>query len=157
MKKINLYGLGIVLLSVSSCHHAVQPINKASWFIGTWECTTPEGSLYESWHQTSPEALAGKSYFLNGKDTSLFETVKLIHENNRLHYIVTTANQNNQQPVRFSSISITDNELVFENKEHDFPQIIKYNKISNDSIVAEISGSKNGKSMSELFPMKKMK
>jgi hypothetical protein len=45
--------------------------------------------------------------------------------------------------------------LVFENKEHDFPQKITYTKISNDSIVAEISGMKDGKQSKESYPMKK--
>ena len=50
-----------------------------------------------------------------------------------------------------------DDFMVFENPEHDFPTKITYKKINADSIVAEISGNRNGKQASELFPMKRAK
>ena len=47
--------------------------------------------------------------------------------------------------------------IVFENPQHDFPQIISYTKINADSLVAEISGSKNGQELKQTFPMKRVK
>jgi len=45
--------------------------------------------------------------------------------------------------------------LIFEKPKHDFPQKITYNKISNDSLIAGISGMKDGKESKEKYPMKK--
>ena len=44
---------------------------------------------------------------------------------------------------------------MFENPGHDFPKKISYTKITNDSLVAEISGQQQGKPASEKFAMKK--
>jgi|GEM_PF-3228321 len=50
--------------------------------------------------------------------------------------------------------SMSETQLVFENLKHDFPQIISYTKVTSDSLVAEISGTKNGQK--QIFPMKQM-
>ncbi|MBY0432721.1 MAG: hypothetical protein K2U26_01275, partial [Cyclobacteriaceae bacterium] len=91
------------------------------------------------------------------KDTTIFETVRLLQEKNSLFYIPQVKNQNGGLPVRFKEKQISDNELVFENPEHDFPQTISYTKITADSLVAEISGTKNGKERRQKFPMKRVK
>ena len=57
----------------------------------------------------------------------------------------------------FKLTSLSPNQLVFENPTHDFPTKITYLKISQDSIVASISGLIDGKEKLEQFPMKKIK
>lgn len=132
-------------------------IRKAEWLIGTWENKTPRGSLYERWDKTGNNELAGKSFMIQEKDTVVFETVKLIYEQGTLFYIPTVKNQNNDLPVRFSAKTVSETQLIFENPQHDFPQIISYTRIGADSLVAEISGTKNGKERKQSFPMKRVK
>jgi len=60
-------------------------------------------------------------------------------------------------PVRFATKTISETQLVFENPQHDFPQTISYTKITADSLVAEISGTKNGHERKQIFPMKRVK
>jgi hypothetical protein len=45
--------------------------------------------------------------------------------------------------------------MVFENEQHDFPQQISYQKLSRDSLVAEISGVIKGEFRAQQFPMRK--
>jgi hypothetical protein len=59
--------------------------------------------------------------------------------------------------VRFILKASSDQKLVFENQQHDFPNIISYTKINADSLVAEISGVKNGQKQKQTFPMKRLK
>lgn len=132
-------------------------IKKVAWLIGTWECKTPKGSLYEAWSQANSNEFHGTSYFLNDKDTILFETIQLVEKEQKLYYIVTVANQNDGLPVSFASTTITDSLFVFENMQHDFPQVITYTKINADSLVAEISGVKNEQERKQTFPMKRVK
>lgn len=80
-----------------------------------------------------------------------------MQEKNKLYYIPTVKNQNEGLPVRFAAKTISENQLVFENPQHDFPQIIAYTKITSDSLIAEISGTKNGQKRKQTFPMKRMK
>jgi hypothetical protein len=134
-----------------------EDINKAEWLIGTWENKTSKGSIYETWSKTSDNELSGKSYIVKEKDTIVFENIRLVEEQNRLFYIPTVKNQNGGLPVRFAAKTISETELVFENPQHDFPQIISYTRLSNDSLVAEISGVRNGQERKQTFQMKRMK
>jgi Domain of unknown function (DUF6265) len=157
MKNKIVLAIVSVLLFCSWATYQKSDIKKAEWLIGTWENKTQRGSLYESWAKTSDAELAGKSYILKEKDTVVFETVKLVQEQNNLFYIPKVTNQNGGLPVRFTAKTVSDTELVFENPQHDFPQIISYTKISADSLVAEISGTVNGKERKQTFRMKRMK
>lgn len=132
-------------------------IKKAEWLTGTWENKTSRGSIYETWRKEGPNELTGKSYIVKEKDTIVFENIHLVQEQNGLIYIPTVKNQNGSQPVRFPAKAISETELVFENPKHDFPQIISYKKISKDSLVAEISGIKNGTARKQTFAMKRVK
>jgi Domain of unknown function (DUF6265) len=94
---------------------------------------------------------------IKNKDTVVFETIKLIQEKNILFYIPVVKDQNQGAPIRFKEKIISETQLVFENKMHDFPQLISYSKINGDSLRAEISGLKNGKEDRRYFPMKRIR
>jgi hypothetical protein len=132
-------------------------IQKAEWLIGTWENKTQKGSIFETWTKSGDNEFSGKSYSVKDKDTIIFENIRLLQEKNRLYYIPTVKNQNEGLPVRFVARAISENQLVFENPQHDFPQIIAYTKINSDSLIAEISGTKNGQKRKQTFPMKRVK
>lgn len=135
----------------------INDIEKAEWLIGTWENKTSRGSIYETWIKANDNEFSGKSYVVKEQDTIVFETIKLVQEQNGLFYVPTVKNQNEGLPVRFSTKTISETQLVFENLQHDFPQIISYTKITSDSLVAEISGTKNGQEKKQTFPMKRVK
>jgi hypothetical protein len=139
-------------------------ITKAEWLIGTWENPptgqpgkTPRGSIYETWSKTNDNEFSGMSYIIKEKDTVVFENIRLVQEQSGLFYIPTVKNQNDGLPVRFATKTISEVQMVFENPEHDFPQIISYTKINTDSLVAEISGVKNGQERKQTFPMRRVK
>jgi hypothetical protein len=95
----------------------------------------------------------GESYFININNTLFAEKVRLEQRKNDLFYIVSVPNQNEEQPVAFKLTSSTNDYLVFENPEHDFPKKITYKLVTKDSLYAEISG--DGKSQG--FPFTKIK
>jgi len=132
-------------------------ISKAKWLIGTWENQTPRGSIFETWKKVTDTRYEAKSYVVREKDTMIFETITLKVVGSEIHYIPTVKNQNEGLPVIFKAKAFTEDEMIFENPEHDFPQMIAYNRISSDSLVAKISGAKNGQERSQFFPMKKVK
>lgn len=132
-------------------------IRIADWLLGTWENKTPKGSIYETWNKTNDHEFSGMSYIIKEKDTIVFENIRLAWEQDGMFYIPVVKNQNEGLPVRFASKTISENQLVFENLQHDFPQSISYTKINPDSLVAEISGSKNGKERKQTFSMKRVK
>ena len=130
---------------------------RTEWLIGTWEARTSKGSLFETWTKAGRRSFSAKSYYLNKADTILFETIELKESGDTLFYIVSAPKERNEKPVTFSSVEVTDEIISFENRQHDFPQVISYKRIAGDSLEAEISGKINGTSQSEKFAMKKIK
>jgi Domain of unknown function (DUF6265) len=157
MKNKIVFAIIGVIIFCSWTAQQKSDIKKAGWLIGTWENKTQRGSMYETWAKASDDELSGKSYKLKEKDTIVFETIRLVQEQNSLFYIPKVNNQNGGLPVRFAAKTVSDMELVFENPQHDFPQVISYTKINADSLVAEISGTINGKERKQTFPMKRVK
>ena len=148
--------VGLIILCALT-RKQTYDIKKAEWLIGTWENRSLKGSIYETWSKTNDIELSGKSYILKEKDTIVFENIRLVQETDSLFYIPIVKNQNEGLPVRFSAKTISETQLIFENPQHDFPQIISYTKINTDSLTAEISGTKNGQNRKQTFPMKRVK
>lgn len=156
MKKISV---GLVLAIAAATGFAFKAIptdlDKTKWLIGTWEQKTARGTMYESWVKASATEFHGKSYAVKAKDTMVFENIKLAQQADGLFYIPTVKSQNGGKPVSFKAKSVSATEMVFENPAHDFPQQISYKQINKDSLVAEISGTINGKFKSQKFQMRR--
>ncbi|QYA26141.1 hypothetical protein G3I01_11660 [Gramella sp. MT6] len=153
--KLFIVAVGLVILGAWTPKQT-NDIDKAAWLIGTWENFTERGKIYETWSKESNNGLSGINYSIKNRDTVVFENIQLVQEKNILFYIPIVKNQNDALPVRFANKINTENPLVFENKQHDFPQVIAYTKINADSLVAEISGIRNGQKQKQTFPMKKI-
>ena len=156
MKKV------IVLLVVSSMLLSAWTFQKpgkltqVDWLIGTWENKTKRGSIYERWEQAGANEFVAKSFKIESGDTILFETIRLVEEGKDLFYIPTVSDQNSEQPVKFRAVLFSAKEMKFENKSHDFPQFIEYKLIRKDSLVAQISGMRDGQMRGSRFPMKRV-
>ena len=149
----------MLLLAIVSCKkeetNEKDKIKAADWLIGNWENSSSEGVLNENWEKVNDSTFSGTSYFIKGKDTLHFESIKLSQNGEKLIYIATVKGQNNDKPVSFPSTSETENKLIFENPQHDYPQKITYTKGANNTFTAEISGKLQGKLTTERFVMSK--
>lgn len=148
-----------LLLAIFSCkkEHTLEKdkIKSANWLLGKWETKTANGNLSESWKKSNDSTFLGESFFIKGNDTLHFETIILQERGEELFYSTTVKGQNNNKAVTFKVSNETENQLVFENPKHDYPQKITYNLIKKDSLLAVISGVQLGKVSSEEFGMKK--
>ena len=149
----------IVILICTSCNNAVKlpDIKKAGWLTGTWKNSSPDGTSFEIWGVENDTTYSGKSFIVRGTDTLPLETFKLKRTGNDIFFIPTVNEQNGGQPVFFKLTSPIGDKLVFENMKHDYPQKITYTKISNDSILAVISGTILWQTHDENFPMGRVK
>jgi hypothetical protein len=143
----------VVALLFLGCNRSTQ---ETQWLLGSWCNITPKMRYYENWTLTENSDLAGECFVLRKSDTVFFERMQLKKTKNGWDYNVTVRNQNQAKAIIFSSTCITADSLVFENKNHDYPNRIVYKKISNDQLVARIFGIQNGKPTTEVFPMKKV-
>ena len=132
-------------------------IKNAEWLVGLWENKRAKGSTFEQWSKAGETELKGKSFMLKEKDTVVFENIRLVQKKDGIFYIPTVKDQNNGKEIPFKSTSLSSNKMEFENPEHDFPQKITYTQITQDSLVAEISGTVNGKVKMQKFAMKRIR
>ena len=116
-----------------------------------------EGIVTETWSKTNDSTLVAGSFFVKEKDTLHFENSKLIEKDGELVYETIIQGQNNDKPIVFNLLSETENELVFENLQNDYPQKIKYQRNSKTAITISISGKQAKKFVSEQFKMTKSK
>ena len=128
---------------------------KANWLVGEGENTKKQGIINERWVQENDSTFTAQSCFITNKDTVHSESIVVKQKGDSLYYIPTIKTQNGGKPIQFKMIDATENQLVFENKTHDFPQKIIYVKVSNNNLIAEISGIKDGEETKESYPMKR--
>ena len=168
-----IIGLGICLFSCNTeprtkANQPEKPVIQTRaetnleafrWAAGTWQMATPEGMVYEQWKVINDSLYLGSSYMLQSTDTILLETMRLEKQGEDILYIPTIKNENGGQPVTFKLISSGSqgSGLVFENKEHDFPQRIVYKQQAADTLYARIEGTINGKLQQEAYILSKVR
>ena len=157
MRQFILFSLFSLLLFSCTTTSKNEKIKASEWLIGQWKNTSEEGILTENWIKSNDSTLTAESFFIKGKDTLHFETIRLVEKKGELVYETIIKGQNNDKPILFPLISETENELVFENLQNDYPQKIKYQHHSKSVITIAISGTQAKKVVSEQFKMAKVK
>lgn len=99
-----------------------EKIKASEWLVGEWKNESKEGIVTENWSKTNDSTLVAGSFFVKEKDTLHFENSKLIEKDGELVYETIIQGQNNDKPIVFNLLSETENELVFENLQNDYPQ-----------------------------------
>jgi len=146
----------VALLLLVSCKKENQveyeKLAKAEWLLGNWQHNSSDGLFSEKWNVKNDSTFLGNSSFVIEGKVVFSEEVNLVQRGKDLFYAVKITSEPSE-PTEFKLTSSSENKLVFENPENDFPKKITYNRIHNDSIYAEISGGGNPQG----FPMKREK
>jgi hypothetical protein len=169
MKKVyaftSLFAAAVLIVSCGSAEttgnteEPVKPtydeLHQASWLIGRWENTSEEGSLSEIWTEVNDSTYQANTYFaIPTGDTVFTEEIQLHQSGKHVWYSTKVSDQNDGKAVDFNMTKVSDKEIVFENKEHDYPQKIHY-KLDGKTVTATISGKEGGKAKKEDFVMTK--
>jgi len=145
-----LISIGICIICFTlACKESMKHSNKREfntmdWILGTWVGNSEQGTVTEKWVKINDTLFAGQSFTIHGSDTLSCETISLQIGDTAILYIPLVKGQNDNKPIVFK-LSYSDNtRMVFENPEHDFPQIISYQLKTEDTLVATISGMQVG-------------
>ena len=130
-------------------------IEKLGWIAGCWAMDDGKESTQENWMKPAGQSMIGMSRTVAGDKTIFTEYVQIREMNGQLAYIVSLGL--NAKPIAFKLIKSSENEVVFENPEHDFPQRIIYRRDSPDALFARIEGQEKGVNKSVDFPYKRVK
>lgn len=164
MKKIYSYlWLPAFLCLMISCkeHHKsterqVRKLDQLHWMVAHWEMLSDEGKFTEDWEKINDTLMDGDGIMINNEgDTIFMESMQLTEQNDTVFYVATVPEQNDGKPVSFMMHSIDSTTVVFENKAHDFPQRIIYNRLSDAAMIATIEGLQNGVFHKEVFHFNK--
>jgi hypothetical protein len=120
---------------------------QMSWLKGTWKMQDKESEMVEEWNALA-SSLECKSYELKGRDSLMIETSTITCIGGKqvftYHPVLKDANDT-RKPVSFVLVSDDNNTFVFENKEHDFPQRVVYQRVNENECHAWIEGEEDGK------------
>lgn len=128
----------------------VMTTENFDWLLGHWQrLNDEEGKLtFESWKKISDIEYAGIGYTLQNSDTISQERMQVIKSNDRWDLFVFVGDET--ESVLFKGKSHTANQLIWYNKENDFPNHIRYWKNGN-----QLHASISSDEMEILYEFKK--
>ncbi|MEZ5344995.1 MAG: DUF6265 family protein [Pyrinomonadaceae bacterium] len=146
--------LGLSLVSFGQ-EKAKVTIDDLDWIAGCWENKGKTEGSYTMEHWTKPAGmmLAVSRTVKNGR-VGFFEYLRIIEKGADVYYVAKPANA--EKETSFKLTSLENNNAVFENPEHDFPQRIVYKLENEDSIAVRVEAEKDGKPSGFGFSMKKV-
>jgi hypothetical protein len=145
--KIALFALSLLALPL----FAKDPtINDVAWMSGCWAQVGAEKGSDEVWLRPAGGTMLGLGRTIRNQKTVAHEFMQIREVNGGLTFF---ANPSGQESASFRMISLTNAKVVFENREHDFPQRVIYELRGPDELVGRIEGTENGRERGIDFPM----
>jgi hypothetical protein len=140
-----MYHLGL-LLTTLAWHVAVPArqapaIARVAWLTGCWETTRGSRTVQEHWMAPLGNTMVSVGRTVRGDSLTEFELVVIRAGSKGLAY---EAHPSGQAPAVFLATTVTERSVVFENRRHDFPQQVAYERRGADSVLAWIAGPVNG-------------
>ena len=130
---------------------ARHTINDVAWIAGCWSSAGGR-QVDEQWMKPAGASMLGMSRTVAKGRTVATEFLQLREEADGVFYV---ALPSGQAEARFKLVAAADGNARFENPAHDFPQVITYVRQADGSLVAQISGTVNGRARAIDFPMQR--
>jgi len=127
-------------------------ITAVGWLQGCWQMTAGDRVVEEQWMAPRAGVMLSAGRTVRGSTLIEWEWVLLREKDGMLEY---EAHPSGQASAVFTARSATDNEVVFENPTHDFPQRVGYRR-DKDSLLAWIEGTAGGKLRRVEFPYRRV-
>jgi hypothetical protein len=146
--------LAIVLAPMSSAGQK-SGVEQVEWLSGCWASDDGKERIEEVWMKPAGQSMIGMSRTVAGGKTVSAEHAQIREHNGRVAYIVSISM--GAKPVVFTLAKASENEAVFENPTHDFPQRIIYRRESAEALFARIEGPEKGVNKAIDFRYKRAK
>jgi hypothetical protein len=127
-------------------------VDTLAWLSGTWTGTENDLSMEEHWTEPAGGILLGLHRDVKDGRTVLFEFLRIEETPDAVTY---WASPKGRPATPFKLVEHAEKRVVFENKDHDFPQRILYWIDVDGSLAARVEGTRGGKSSSEEWRWKK--
>ncbi len=145
------YSLLLLLPLLLSCS---SPMSDLELILHEWSGEQGGANFTERWEKVSDTEYKGTGVGKMGEDTVFKEFLKIEQLGEEVFYV---ANPNNEGPVHFKLTSQKNNMFTFEKPDHDFPKTIIYNFKSEDSLLVQLLGNRDGQQAVEQLVFTKKK
>jgi Domain of unknown function (DUF6265) len=129
-------------------------IEKLRWMSGSWITTQGGTTIEEHWTQPAAGTMLGMGRTVAGNKTAFFEYLRIETRGADLVYV---AHPKARPGTDFKASRVTEDEVVFENPQHDFPKRIIYKRTPAGNITARVEGDPGDKEKAETYEYKRMK
>jgi len=142
MKRM-LHALLLTLLLSLAAHAqeqkpATAAIEKLAWLAGSWRMERAGRVVEEQWMAPAAGVMLGMSRTVAKGRVVEHEFIQIrVGPGGDLFFI---AQPSGQKEATFQHTALADNEVVFENPNHDFPQKITYTRKADGSLLATVEG-----------------
>lgn len=121
--------------------------------MGEWHDVQADGTtvFHEQWERTDDQFYTGLGFVMSGTDTVFIENLVIAYDSLGAHYSARIPAQNQGEYVRFGLTTASEDSMVFEAPEHDFPQRIAYVIQGDSAWNVVVSGIDKGVQRSERF------
>ena len=133
-----------LLLATLPAFGQITRASSLDWMAGTWVQEKPGEKVTESWIGPTGGTLVGVN-LSQWPDRLTFEYLRISDLPDGMIYY---ASPIGGKPVEFKFKEAGDKRVVFENKEHDFPQRIIYWR-EGDKLAARVEGDVQGRTRSQ--------
>lgn len=151
MSALQLGILAAAAIAAASAISAPAPadIRRLAWLKGCWEARNARRTIEEHWLAPRGHTMVNVGRTVRGDSLFEYELVVVREQGERFAY---EAHPSGQPTATFLSIEASDSTVVFENREHDFPQRVGYRRVGRDSLLAWIEGTVKGNIRRVEFP-----
>jgi hypothetical protein len=150
---------------MNKCLHAVFPalvltlstaawadsMAKLRWLSGCWAAVGAAAGSGEYWMPPAGGSMLGMSRTIREGRTVAHEFILIVEDGEGGIRFV--ASPSGQPSASFQLVRVSDDEVVFENAEHDFPQRVIYRRLPDDGLLGRIEGVVDGEFRGLDFPM----
>lgn len=120
----------------------VDAFAPVAWLAGCWSAQGREAGSVEQWMTPAGGVMLGMARTVRNGRAVEFEFMQIRADaEGRLRFI---AQPQGRPPTEFGLLRQAEDEAVFENAAHDFPQRVLYRREAADRLVARIEGLRNG-------------
>lgn len=140
----------VFALAVFATHAADTDL---AWMTGAWSETKGDTVVQEQWLDGSGGLMLGAGKTVKAGKVTTFELMRIELRDGTASYF---ASPGAKSWTEFRAIELTPAKVVFENKEHDFPQRVIYWR-DGESLMARIEGAINGQSRSRQWRYDRVK
>lgn len=131
MKKV------LILVAFVFAFASLRAQNLPDWLLGTWEIPSISefaGSSFEMWSRISDSNWVGKTYRMFGKDTIIFDRMKMLVEGGKVVIKMTAEKEGKRFEASFVGTKLCEELWAFECPEADSPSAIYYRNLGNGQV-----------------------